>query len=231
MKFVINADDFAFSPAVTDGIIVAHQKGVVTSTTVLCNSPFLDHAVRRAEEVPDLGLGCHLNLTSGRPLTGNRALTKEDGAFMRVPAFLEADVDPQIIYDECKAQIEMFLSAFGRRPTHLDGHYHITTTDKVIDITRRLAQEYDLEVRDMGPFRFEVNFFQAGATKENLLALVERAAADGVDTEIMCHPGFCDREIYETTSYAMQRVDELRILIDPTIREAVEALGAELVHY
>ena len=39
-KLIINADDFGYTPAVTQGIIEAHKRGVVTSTTALPTSPY-----------------------------------------------------------------------------------------------------------------------------------------------------------------------------------------------
>ena len=34
-KLIINADDFGYTPGVTAGIIEAHKRGIVTSTTAL----------------------------------------------------------------------------------------------------------------------------------------------------------------------------------------------------
>ena len=39
MRLIVNADDFGISKAVTLGILEAHERGVVTSTTMMCNMP------------------------------------------------------------------------------------------------------------------------------------------------------------------------------------------------
>jgi len=59
---------------------------------------------------------------------------------------------------------------------------------------------------------------------------------DGV-TEIMCHPGYLDKdlpEVFQTmgsSSLVTSRVLELQALIDPTLREYIDAVGVRLIHY
>jgi len=69
-KLIVNADDFGRSPGINRGILDAHLNGIVTSTTVMINypdaAPGLEQALLKA---PDLGIGLHLNLTSGRPVS------------------------------------------------------------------------------------------------------------------------------------------------------------------
>ena len=38
-SLIVNADDYALSPGVSRGILEAHARGVVTSTTALVNTP------------------------------------------------------------------------------------------------------------------------------------------------------------------------------------------------
>lgn len=232
MKLILNADDFAMSDGVSDGIIIAHQKGIVTSTTVLCNTPGrLAYAARRSEEVPKLGLGCHLNLTTGKPLTHCPHLVGDEGAFVR-PEVLEARDTPEAeVYGELKAQVEMFIATFHRQPTHLDGHYQITLIEKFYDVMMQLSREYGLRVRGLCDVEKDFSFIWEGATLEHLKQRMLAAVQSGKDTEIMCHPGLCDRTIYEMTRYAMQRVDELRILISDEIKQFIAEQGIELVSY
>jgi len=59
---------------------------------------------------------------------------------------------------------------------------------------------------------------------------------DGV-TEIMCHPGYLDKDLSEvfqtmgSSSLVTSRVLELQALIDPTLREYIDAVGVRLIHY
>src|SRR5262245_42454536 len=68
---IVNADDGGVTEGVSRGIIEAGKSGIVTSTTVMVN-----RAVPRAlvEELlaSGLGIGLHLNLTLGEPVTDRR---------------------------------------------------------------------------------------------------------------------------------------------------------------
>ena len=72
---IVNADDYAMSLGVSRGILEAHARGVVTSTTALVNTPdaAADLAAARAG-APALGLGLHINLSFGRPVLPASAL-------------------------------------------------------------------------------------------------------------------------------------------------------------
>src|ERR1051326_732608 len=73
-RLVVNADDFGLSPGVTDGILEAHAAGVVSSVSVLVNAPGWEHAVAALRGATSLGVGLHLNLTAGDPLSEGRTL-------------------------------------------------------------------------------------------------------------------------------------------------------------
>ena len=77
-KVIINADDFGYSSAVNLGIITSHKKGILTSTTLMANMSGCDEAIMLAKENPNLGVGCHLVLTCGKPLTKGASLINEN---------------------------------------------------------------------------------------------------------------------------------------------------------
>ena len=68
-KVIINADDFGLAQGVNEGIIKAHQEGVLTSATLMANMPGFDQAVEMARANPELGVGVHLNILRGWPLS------------------------------------------------------------------------------------------------------------------------------------------------------------------
>ena len=110
------------------GIIEAHEAGVVTSASVLVNLPAFDDAVRCALRAPALGTGLHFNILLGRPLTHAVTLTDTaSGAFLPLAALARraftGRVDHQEVRSECAAQIARMRSG-GLRVTHLDSHRH-----------------------------------------------------------------------------------------------------------
>src|SRR5437763_13941300 len=76
-RLVVNADDFGLSPGVNRGILEAYAAGVVSSVSVLVNTPGWDDAVRPLRDLDPpsrLGVGMHLNLTMGRPVSWGGSL-------------------------------------------------------------------------------------------------------------------------------------------------------------
>lgn len=51
------------------------------------------------------------------------------------------------------------------------------------------------------------------------------------DIELMCHPGYCDLDLYRASSYNLDRVRELDALCDPAVIAFAEEHSIELTHY
>src|SRR2546430_15579124 len=73
-RLIVNADDFGLSAGVNRGVLEAHETGVVSSVSVLVNAPGWTDAAQRLRDLsspsfPELGVGLHLNLTTGRPVS------------------------------------------------------------------------------------------------------------------------------------------------------------------
>lgn len=154
---VVNADDFGRSRGVSAGIVEAHLHGLVSTTTALMNLPGAGLDVAQAvREVPSLGLGVHLNLTLGRPVSPPAAvstLISADGAFWPPDALAArcANVDPEQVRREWRAQVEAFL-ATGAALDHLDSHHHAAVFAPAWwNIALGLAAEYSCGVRPPAP--------------------------------------------------------------------------------
>ena len=126
---VINADDFGFAPGVNRGIVEAHEAGTLSSASMMVNTPaFVDAAALARERIPRLGIGLHLNLLAGRPLSVVPTLTNpHDGSFHSLGTLarraLTGQLSPSDVRRECDAQLGA-LAAQGIRTTHLDSHRH-----------------------------------------------------------------------------------------------------------
>ena len=81
-RLIVNADDFGLAPGVSAGILAAHRHGIVSSTTLLATVAIDADSVRALRD-SGLGVGLHVNLTLGRPLSGGRSLVDTDGRFVR----------------------------------------------------------------------------------------------------------------------------------------------------
>lgn len=157
-QLIVNADDFGRTPGVSQGIIRAHQEGIVTSTTVMVNMPAAEEWVRRAaEEAPELGIGLHLNLTAGQPVsapgdvpdlvTASGGFHSKDALLARLPTLDVTQVEREML-----AQVARFQEIAGHLPDHLDSHHHITyLSPPTVKLMVKLARELDIPIRNPLP--------------------------------------------------------------------------------
>jgi hypothetical protein len=59
---IVNADDFGLSPDVNQGIVTAHEQGIVTSASLMVRWPAAAAAGAFGRDHPALSLGLHLDL-------------------------------------------------------------------------------------------------------------------------------------------------------------------------
>lgn len=156
IRLIVNADDYGRTAAVSQGVRNAHLFGLVSSTTCMMNMPTVVEDIRIAlHEAPRLGLGVHLVLTSGKPLLPAEqvpSLVKPDGSFNKLDQFLAHldPIDPMQVKAEWQAQIERFVTAAGRPPTHLDSHHHSSYfTEPLFRGMLELAREYNAGIRQV----------------------------------------------------------------------------------
>jgi len=148
-RLIVNADDFGMAPGVNRAILEAHRTGIVTSTSLMANGAAFDEAAAAARATPSLGVGLHLNLTQGRPLSGALslgAMVGADGGFLGNAERLyfqmvAGRVSMQAAEREIRAQIECLQDA-GIQPTHVDGHQHAHMWPPLFELVARLATEY-----------------------------------------------------------------------------------------
>jgi len=150
-KLIINADDFGLSRSVNRGIITAHRKGVVTSATIMANTPGFSDAVIRAKNNPSLGVGVHLNLYRGKPLSGPASvssLVRADGNFFASPKLVKKiylkKINPKEIQRELKAQI-IKVKESGIVITHFDSEKHFHAFPVISSVVVRLASYFKIK--------------------------------------------------------------------------------------
>jgi predicted glycoside hydrolase/deacetylase ChbG (UPF0249 family) len=239
---IVNADDFGLTHGVSAGILAAHRHGIVTSTTVIVTA---DVDRRQLAEARDtgLGLGLHVNLTHGQPLTRGRSLADGSGRFRRGPQRAAAAADPRDVRREVEAQVERFERLVGRPPTHLDSHHHVglftPVREVLLDVARALGvavRSQDVAARERARsagLRTPDHFFgEAGPGPYWSLARTLarlRALPPGV-SEFMAHPGRFDDDL-SYSGFGRQREVELAGLGGPAARGAVAALGITLRHF
>jgi hopanoid biosynthesis associated protein HpnK len=148
-RLIINADDFGLTERINDAIVECHRNGIVTSTTLMANGAAFENATGRARTERNLGIGIHLNLSEGTPISDPSqlgSLINERGLFHLSPVqllrkLMAKEIHLNMVEMELRAQIEKVLPA-GIEVTHLDGHKHFHFIPQFLQMALRLAQEY-----------------------------------------------------------------------------------------
>jgi len=131
-RLILNADDFGLTRGINRAIAELHAAGALTSATLMANGPAFDDAVAIARAHPTLGIGCHIVLTDGIPLSHPADIPTLLGADAKtfrpsLPDFLLAvlrgRIDEADIAREAAAQIQRLQRA-GIDVTHIDTHKH-----------------------------------------------------------------------------------------------------------
>lgn len=169
-RVIVNADDFGFDRDISHGIVEAHRRGVVTSTSLMVNMPGTEEAVDLARQNPRLGVGLHINLTYGKPLSPIETvptLVAANGNFHPVGKFLLrlhlGRISLTELRREIAAQFDRFFS-FEIPCTHFDGHRHIHCVPKVF----RLAID-EAAKRDVRKCRISLDAHKRPPSKTALL--------------------------------------------------------------
>jgi predicted glycoside hydrolase/deacetylase ChbG (UPF0249 family) len=224
-RLIVNADDFGLSPGVNRGVLKAHERGVVTSASVLVRRPHAEAAVHAARSFPDLSLGLHLDLGEW---------VHRDGRWSALYEVVPT-ADPAAVGEELERQLRAFRSMTGLEPTHIDSHQHVHSGEPARSAVLAIAAELGVPVRGLGSVRYCGDFygqtgkgepFPDGISLDRLLRILT-GLEPGV-TEVGCHPG---ADADAGAPYATERAIELAVLCDPGVRQTLSDSGIELVSF
>lgn len=147
-RLIVNADDFGIAPGVNRAILELHAAEVLTSATLMAQAAATEEAVKMALAMPTLGVGCHIVLVDGTPVSDARKIPslvdRRTGAFRpTLGAFLKRLLTARIrsteIEAEAAAQIAL-LQSFGLRLTHIDTHKHLHMFPSILRPVLRAAK-------------------------------------------------------------------------------------------
>ena len=220
---IVNADDFGQSPGINQGIIEAHEHGIVTSASLMTRWLAAGEAALYAKEHPGLSVGLHFDLGEWICHGGNW-----EANYMVVPWQDESAVERELL-----RQIEVFRYLIGRDPSHINSHQHMHKREPVRSVALRICDRLGIPLRELCP---EIHYFLKfyGQTIEGLpfpdgigmnrLLDALSALPAGV-TVLVCHPG--DASDLKTV-YQRERREELKVLCDPRVRAAIGTLDIRL---
>lgn len=150
-QLIVHADDFGLSEKINEGILFAHNRGIVTSASLIANGEAFEQAVSMSHETPSLDVGIHLSLVEERPLiseeliptlvNGEGRLHDHASEFMK--RYLSKRICIREVQRELEAQVIKVVSR-GIRLSHLDSHQHLHMVSRIWEVTVELAQKYGI---------------------------------------------------------------------------------------
>lgn len=214
---IVNGDDFGASGGVNRGIVEAHERGVLTSASLMVNMPSTEEAARLSARYPNISIGLHVNFTN----EGQAVIDIED---------------PVAAEMELTRQFDRFRELMGAPPTHVDSHHNVHRSTVLAPVFRRFSDSHGLLLREHSPVRYFSNFYgqwdgvshPEHVSPDQLIRYLESEVGCGF-TEVACHPGYVDSEL--DSIYAVEREVELATLCDPRVRRRIEALNIQLINY
>lgn len=208
---IVNADDLCYDPAIDEGILEAHARGIVTSASAMVDTPFAARSLAEAPATLDLGL--HVVVPAGCP--------------------------EEELPEEIARQLARFRALRGDGPTHLDSHKHAHAAPAALAAFAEAARQHRVPLRALdAPMREALRLrgvatadaFLGDAalrpcwTRERLLAALA-ALPDGI-VELMCHPGREPTTV--RTSFGREREVELTALCDAAPQATLARAGVAL---
>lgn len=246
-KIIFHADDFNLTPGVNRGIIETHQVGIVKSTSVMINLPDLEDSVKLLKKNPDLDVGLHINLTYSFPISSPedvQSLLDDNGIFWRNPALLIESARIEEIQKEISAQVDLAYKV-GLNLTHIDSHHHIHQQDpRVMGIIMAIAKKNHLAMRAVDEKmramcrkegiqttdNFSGDFYGKENLRRPMLERIIKNLPPGT-SEIMCHPGYLDKELSEKSTYDITREAEVELLKDPATTEFLRKENVRIIGF
>jgi predicted glycoside hydrolase/deacetylase ChbG (UPF0249 family) len=223
---IVNADDFGQSPGVNRGVSEAHERGIVTSASLMVRWPAAAAAAAYARDHPALSVGLHVDL-------GEWAW--RDGEWVCLYDVASTD-DGAAVTAEAARQLAAFRRLTGRDPSHLDSHQHVHQHEPVRSALVALARGLGVPLRHCTPgIHYCGSFYGQTALGEPFpegiqvggLIDILGTLPEGL-TELACHPGLmADVD----SMYCAERAEEVQTLCDSRVRVALGTRGIALCSF
>ena len=219
---IVNADDFGLSDGVNRGIIHGHECGIVTSASFMVDGQAVSMAAAYGRAHPEFSIGLHVDLSEW---------IYTDDRWIPVYERVQLE-DRHVVAEEVSRQLSLFHRLLQKDPTHLDSHQHVHRHAIVQSILFQIAQDLNIPLRQHCTVHYCGAFYgQTGEgiplpdaiTRQGFCRILKTLPA-GI-SEMSCHPA---EGSDLKTMYSIERALELRVLCDPSIRDAIKAEGIEL---
>ena len=150
-QLIVTGDDFGLAVPVNEAIEIAHQRGILSSASLMVGAAAVMDAVKRAKRLPRLKVGLHLTLVQGQPVLPAEAipdLVTKSGEFYTnlVGAGFRFFFQPGI-RQQLKAEIRAQFQAFhdtGLPLDYVNTHNHMHLHPTVLGVILEVGRDFGL---------------------------------------------------------------------------------------
>ena len=247
-QLLIRADDLGYSRAVNYGIYESVHNGIINNVGAMVNMPNSEQGLNLLKS-ENIDFGVHIDISNGRPISDPKtipSLVDQNGFFKRYKVYRSAKedfVNLDEVVQEIEAQYQRFLKLANRKPDYFEGH--AVFSDNFIKGLKIVADRHNLDFLPFGsPTQKYVEFrhsniqsfmdsmlpnYDPYKTFENVVE--EAMKDDGITPMMVCHPGYLDQYILNTSSLTIPRVQEVDMACSNKVRNLVIDNQIKLVRY
>ena len=228
-RLIINADDFGLTRGVNRAIAELHQAHALTSATLMATGAAFEDAIAIAHANPALGVGCHILLTDGTPVSPPKTiptLIGPDGKNFRpslidfIQALLRGTIRAEDIEREAAAQVQK-LQCAGIHVTHIDTHKHSHLFPQVARPLLRIAERCSVRaIRH--PFE---QAWSLALGHGNRIRRLQIKFLGRLKTSFEQHPQICDAHVLTTNGTI--GISATGNLYTETLHQILHAMPAE----
>lgn len=147
-KLIVTADDYGMCQPVDDAIDAGIENGMITTTNVMTNMETLENARTLRERFPNISVGVHFNVTTGRPVCDPKevpSLVDSDGVFWSVSTFKKRYsrglINPEELEKELQTQYALFEKTCGKAD-YWNTHENSALHTKAFSVFAKVAKQH-----------------------------------------------------------------------------------------
>lgn len=144
---VVVADDLGRSSGINRAIAEAHDRGIVTTASIMAGGEAFQEAVQIALDRHELAVGLHVTLCDGRavlPPSSIPSLTDAEGYLEKSPARAWIRYTRPALLSQIEREVEAQfdrLAMAGLCPVHVDCHHHLHMHPFIFEVICRQASK------------------------------------------------------------------------------------------
>ena len=244
-RVLIRADDLGYCEGVNLGIAKTVKEGLIRTIGLMPNMPAAKAGLDLIAGY-DICLGQHTNVCVGKPVCDPSlipSITNEKGEFRSSREYRSAKEDFVVLDEvvlEIEAQYERFKELTGREPDYFEAH--AVSSDNLAKGLEIVAERHSLPLFPFStsvPVKFRsaklvVSMDSMGPDYDPFASLKKAVLREYADDEcplFVCHPGYLDWFILQTSSLTVNRTKEVEMLCDPKVKAWLDEQNVQLLTY